>query len=208
MEQFGSVLKKNVMIRVYKSINMKKLNYSLFFFLSLFLANGQVSIDKETVEGASVILDFNSPLTTDTYGTINENTKGIILPALDRSPVYNIPNVTASSVNNGTFIFDKELKKVRMFENNVWVDLSDDKGKIDAIIPNSSNEVGNGVIIGAENSSAEGVLVLENATKAMILPRISNPDISVKGPYPGMICYDTASKSFALYDGAFWHYWK
>ena len=42
----------------------------------------------------------------------------------------------------------------------------------------------------------------------MILPKVNQPEINVKSPYPGMICYDTASKTVAIFDGKVWNYWK
>ncbi len=65
-----------------------------------------------------------------------------------------------------------------------------------------------GVVIGGPASTADGVLVLESANKAMILPRINTPHLNVKNPYPGMMCYDTASKTLAVFDGSVWNYWK
>ncbi|WP_148043492.1 hypothetical protein [Chryseobacterium sp. G0240] len=62
--------------------------------------------------------------------------------------------------------------------------------------------------MGASTSSAPGVLVLESANKALILPKVAAPHLNVKNPYPGMICYDTASKSMAVFDGLKWSYWK
>ena len=111
--------------------------------------------------------------------------------------------------NNGTFLFDRSDNKVKMFENNTWINLTD-TGSSSSIVVNTSAESGNsqGVIIGAENSSAEGILVLESADKAMILPRIEDPHLNVKSPYPGMMCYDTKSKSLAVFNGYLWNYWK
>ena len=94
-----------------------------------------------------------------------------------------------------------------MVENNVWKDLSD-VGNSSNLISNSSNDIGEGVIIGAESSSAAGILVLESTDKAMVLPKITNPHLTVKNPYPGMMCYDIVSKSLAVFDGVNWNYWK
>lgn len=162
------------------------------------IANAQVSIGgKQSVEGTSTILDFNSTTT---------NTNGIILPAvLDISSAL----ATSTANNNGTFLFDVSTQKVKMYENNAWVDLSG-AGNSAVISANVSAEgSGNqGVIIGSGTSSAKGVLVLESSDKAMILPRIATPHLAVKSPYPGMICYDTTSKTMALFDGIVWNYWK
>ena len=152
--------------------------------------SAQVAIGKETIEGKDTILDFNnSPA----------NTKGLILPATKGLP--------AGSPANGTFIFDTSDDKVKVYENNSWKALSD-TGNSTTIKANDSDEKGAGVVIGEKEGSADGVLVLESPDKAMILPKISSPHLNVKNPYPGMICYDTASKTFAVFDGTVWNYWK
>lgn len=150
----------------------------------------QVAIGKEAIEGKDTILDFNnSPA----------NTKGLVLPATKGLP--------SGNTANGTFIFDTSDDKVKVYENNSWKALSD-TGNSATIISNDSDESGAGVVIGTKEGSADGVLVLESSDKAMILPKISSPHLTVKNPYPGMICYDTASKTFAVFDGTVWNYWK
>ena len=170
---------------------MKKILYTVILcgFTSISLA--QVGIGKNTVDGVSTILDFE-----------NSTTNGIILPAVDFAPTdLNVIN------NGGTFLYDLTDSRVKMYENGTWINLSD-AGIKTSIISNTSNEIGNGVIIGAETTSAKGVLVLESDSKAMILPKINQPEVNVKSPYPGMICYDTASKTLAIFDGKVWNYWK
>lgn len=155
-------------------------------FTSLY---GQLSLGKPTVNGPNTILDFD-----DSPG----NTKGLILPAITTLP---------ASPANGNFVFDINDSKVKMYENEQWVELSEDGSNAD-IIHNNTPETGGGAIIGADSSTAEGVLVLEAPDKAMVLPKIANPHSTVKSPYPGMICYDTVSKSMAVFDGSKWYYWK
>lgn len=184
---------------------MKKSIYSIIFCSIASAAFGQVSIGgNQSVNGNSTILDFAGGTATESSAdqeTTNE--KGIILPAVESSPT------TLDANNNGTFLFDRNLKMVRMFENGSWVNLSDAAGNdIPSAMVNASNEVGKGVIIGSQSSSAKGVLVLESTNKAMILPHIKNPHTTVKSPYPGMMCYDTVSNSLAVYDGTRWNYWK
>jgi len=162
------------------------------------VAYAQVSIGgKQSVEGTSTILDFNSTAT---------NTNGIILPA-----VFDISSALATSTasNNGTFLFDVSTQKIKMYENNAWIDLTE-AGNSAIISKNASLEssLNQGVIIGSDTSGAKGVLVLESSNKAMILPRISNPHLTVKSPYPGMMCYDTVGKAVAVFDGTVWNYWK
>lgn len=153
-------------------------------------SQAQIAIGKTAVVGSNTLLDFDQSPT---------NSKGIILPA--------VTNATNVALTNGTFVFDINTKKVRMVENNVWKDLSD-AGSTSNLISNTSNDIGNGVIMGAETSAATGILVLEATDKAMILPKITNPHLTVKSPYAGMMCYDTVSKTLAVFDGTNWNYWK
>lgn len=175
---------------------MKKIVYTAALVIMANFANAQVAIGKEIVVGNSTILDFNS---------IN-NTNGIILPAVD-----NVSNALAATTtnNNGTFLFDKSDSKVKMYEAGSWIDMTG-VGSSTKLVVNTSNDSSTqqGVIMGADTSNAKGVLVLESATKAMILPKIANPHLNVKSPYPGMMCYDTTSRTIAVFDGALWNYWK
>ncbi len=70
------------------------------------------------------------------------------------------------------------------------------------------DDVGGGVVLGADSSSASGVLVLESSDKALILPKVTNPHLNMKSPTIGAMCYDTTSKSIAIFNGKEWAYWK
>lgn len=169
--------------------NIKNISIAIalvFFNLSI----AQVALGKQVVDGASTVLDFNNS---------SGNTKGLILPATSGLPT--------GTLVNGTFVFDVTDNKVKVYENDVWKPLSD-AGNSSAVVANNSAEVGKGVIIGAPSSVADGVLVLESADKAMVLPQIATPHVNVKSPYPGMMCYDTTSKTLAIFDGTVWNYWK
>ena len=169
--------------------NIKNIGITVALAVFNFSA-AQVAIGKQTVDGSSTVLDFNN---------VSGNANGLILPATSGLPT--------GSLVNGTFVFDVTDSKVKVYENDVWKPLSD-AGSSSAVIINNSAELGKGVVIGALSSTADGVLVLESQDKAMILPQIATPHINVKNPYPGMMCYDTASKTLAVFDGAVWNYWK
>lgn len=170
---------------------MKNIIYAAILCGFASISFAQVAIGKNAVDGNNTILDFEE-----------STTNGIILPAVNTAPT----GLDAMN-NGGTFAFDLTDSKVKMYENGVWVELSD-VGEKTALLTNSSDEVGDGVIIGAETTTAKGVLVLESDKDAMILPKVNQPEINVKSPYPGMICYDTASKTVAIFDGKVWNYWK
>ena len=145
--------------------------------------------------------------------------KGIILPIISVSS-------TTNAYTNGTFAVDKTDKKVKIYENGEWIPLTDE-GSFEAIIDkdlgeeistavvlNTSDEVGGGVVIGTPNengeiiSEAQGVLVLEATDKALVLPRVPDPHLNIPSPVAGTMCYDTVSNSLAVFDGAVWSYWK
>ncbi|MFD2034651.1 hypothetical protein ACFSKL_07625 [Belliella marina] len=168
---------------------MKKIIFSIVLFTMASYAMGQVAVSKLTVDGNSTLLDFYDQA---------DNFRGIILPAVDVVPLTPV---------NGTFLFDRSDKKLKMYEGGVWVDLSGE-GHDAGIITNNSLETGKKTVMGDTESAADGALVLESPDKAMILPHIANPHTTVKSPYPGMMCFDTVSNALAIFDGLVWNYWK
>lgn len=151
-------------------------------------AVAQTAIEKKTVSSTSAVLDFAS-------GT----TKGIILPAVETLP---------SSPANGTFLFDKTAQIIKMYQNGAWVNLSG-TGNATSVVPYSGTvDAGKKTVIGAQTTNVDGALVLEAPDKALVLPKIANPHLTVKSPYPGMMCYDTTRKALAVFDGTVWNYWK
>ena len=138
-------------------------------------------------------------------------TKGIILPVATIDS--NFP------LTNGTIVMDKDTKTIKVYSNNEWIELTDE-GSFDTQKDGSNNDIttartiyttddiGSGVILGNTTSTASGVLVLEDDTKALILPKVVNPHLNIKSPVAGTICYDTTSNSVAIFDGKVWSYWK
>lgn len=166
---------------------MKKIIVTTVIFAGFSCLTAQVGMGKASVDG-DAILDF--PLS---------NT-GIILPIVDALP-------TGIAASNGTFLLDKTDNIIKMRENDLWVSLSD-AGNLTGTMPNTSAEQGGGVIIGAASSPAQGVLVLESASKALVLPKVNDPVANMKSPIAGTVCYDTVSKTMAVFDGVKWSFWK
>ncbi|WP_126651549.1 hypothetical protein [Chryseobacterium aureum] len=166
---------------------MKKIIIPVFIFAGLTSLKSQVGMGKASVDG-DAILDF--PVSTT----------GIILPAVEALP-------TGAAATNGTFLLDKTDLTIKMRSNDLWVPLSD-AGNLTGITANTSPETGGGVIIGAASSPAQGVLVLEAANKALVLPKVNDPVANMKSPVAGTICYDTVSKTMAVFDGLKWSFWK
>ncbi len=148
----------------------------------------------------------------------NTSNKGIILPYVRTKP---------STPTEGTIILDASTPTAARIKyyNGVttgtgnspdgWQDLSGQDGNVTAALANQptpakvTEDTNAKAIIGANISSADGVLVLESATKAMVLPTVASTD-DVPSPGPGMMVYinKAGAKRLAVYNGSKWSYWK
>ena len=172
------------------------------------IINADAATAKTTLTSAtSVLLEFWS-----------DGDKGIILPYVETVPTG------ANNSKGGTLIFDVsangEYKVKVKNENSGWTDLSVESGysttvanvvkapQPAALTDNASAKA----IIGSSTSSTEGVLVLESATKAMILPTVSN-FTDIKNPSPGMMAFlkhtsDNTKHRLIVFNGQKWAFWE
>lgn len=155
-------------------------------FINYFTLKAQVAIGKTSITNSSVLLEFGA------------ESRGIILPS-----VTTIPNPVG-----GTFIMNVSNKSVQVNENNSWTNLTTSGQGINHSFANQGTERGNGAIIGATTSTKSGVLVLESTTRAMVLPKTTNPHTTLRNAISGTLIYDSTSSTMAIYDGSNWHYWK
>ncbi|MCL8538627.1 hypothetical protein M9991_17305 [Chryseobacterium gallinarum] len=133
--------------------------------------------------------------------------KGIILPYTRTLP---------ASPTEGTLLLDvsNETQARVKYYNGGWVDLSGQDADVTTSLtsqPTSAQVSENDdakSVIGANSSNAQGVLVLESTTKAMVLPSVESTD-NIPNPSPGMIVYinKTGSKRLAVFNGSKWSYW-
>ncbi len=152
----------------------------------------QVAIGKTSVTNTSVSLEFT-----------DAEKKGIILPYVeDKSAI----------AENGSVIFDNADHKVKYLKDNSWFDLSiDTTGKSDMTIQQDKTELTTsktGIGTNSGTDSTNGILVLTDADKAMILPRVASPHLNIINPASGMMAYDTTKKQLAVYNGTVWSFWK
>ena len=147
----------------------------------------------------SVLLEFAN----------TDNNKGIIVPYVRTLP-------TASVANQGTILLDASTPataRMKYSNGTNWNDLSGQAANVaSALIDQPSLsvvETGAKSIIGATTSTADGVLVLESNTKAMILPIVSDVN-NIPSPSPGMLVYvnKTGAKRLAVFNGSKWSFWK
>ena len=185
---------------------MKKL-LSPILLGSMALFNAQVIIGDAVgtvplANKASVLLEFAKG-----SGTGN---RGIVLPYVTTLPV---------SPEGGTIILDATTATaatVKYYNGTAWIPLG---GTAVGQVGNVSSALGiqtsatesttAKAIIGAQTSAADGVLVLESTTKAMVLPQVADVQDILK-PAPGMMVYvnKTGAKRLAVFNGSRWSYWK
>lgn len=174
---------------------MKKVITILIIILAVTL-DAQIAIGKEEVSNESVVLEFGH----------TEN-RGLILPYVETKDAI---------TEEGTIIFDIEDHKVKYLrDGGVWENLSEDDGTTATIgaadisiqsadkIEQITAKTGIGT-----PTSTDGILVLEDSDKAMILPKVPSPHENIIDPAPGMLVYDTTAKQLAVYNGTVWSFWK
>ena len=183
---------------------MKKI-LSTILLGSIALLNAQVIIGDAVGTAAdktSVLLEFAKG-----SGTGN---KGIVLPYVTTLPAS----------KEGTLILDAvdaTKARVRFYNNTQWVDLSGQDGNITSALPiqtsATENTAARAIIGDVPNpipvTFPDGVLVLNSATKAMVLPQVASVQDILK-PAPGMMVYinKTGAKRLAVFNGTKWSYWK
>ncbi|AYO58712.1 hypothetical protein CO230_11645 [Chryseobacterium sp. 6424] len=165
-------------------------------------AYSQVIIGNETGTAAtktSVLLEFAA----------GQN-KGLILPYVRTLP-------TGSTLAEGTMLLDTRsanTARVMVYRNGAWFDLSSgNTANLSTIMTSQPTNVTETsaakTIIGATTSNADGVLVLESNSQAMVLPTVQNT-ADIPSPAPGMMVYVNriGGKRLAVYNGSAWTYWK
>lgn len=176
----------------------KEIIVSLFSIFTGFLAHSQVIIGDAAgtaSDKTSVLLEF-----ADT------NNKGIILPYVTSLP---------SSPEPGTILLDAtstNQARVKYFNGSKgWTDLSGQDGNVSTEIDfqnlYTAKEVNSKAIIGDASTTADGVLVLESKTKAMVLPIVTDVN-NIPSPSPGMMVYvKGTNKRLAVFNGSKWSFW-
>lgn len=134
----------------------------------------------------------------------NSNDKGLILPYVRTLPKSPAP---------GTIVMDSSnpvSSKVKYYDGNDWKQLSGESDLTSILVnqPAIAESAEAKAIIGSDSSSADGVLVLESTTKAMVLPVVTDVQ-NIPDPSPGMMVYVKGTKKYlAVFDGSKWAFWN
>jgi len=162
-------------------------------------------------------LSFSQVIIGDNVGTATDKTsvllefsstqnKGIILPYITDKTGLNTPG---SIILNAT---TPTAAKVEYYNGTTWVDLSIKTANVSSYLgiqPIAKENTNAKVIIGANTSTADGILVLESTTKAMVLPIVSSYQ-NIINPAPGMMVLvnNGGIKTLAFYNGNQWSFWS
>ena len=177
---------------------MKNIVSIITIVLGLAAASAQVGVETATVRPDG-IMDFPSPAT-----------KGILLPLVESS------GVTPSA--GGAMVFDLTDQRVEFYNpsTGAWEPMTAASTNLiegpEHINPDRYDDLNpeNGTVIEAgtvTQTPPVGVLVLESDDKALILPQVEDAT-QLPGPKAGMICYDMASDSIAVFNGTEWSFWN
>lgn len=169
--------------------------------ISILTLSGVSAINAQVIIGAGKSQSTNSTVSLE-FGT---EQKGLVLPWVTSAQA-----VKDAGAVDGTLIFDAADKKVKLLANNAWFDFSvTNNGAVDTNLQNSLIEKTSAkVSIGFPKVPAiQGVLVLEDDDKGMILPQVSSY-INITSPTAGMMVFDTSKKLLCFYNGTKWSFWK
>ena len=154
-----------------------------------------MAIGKTSVSSPSVSLEFYDAA---------DNAKAMILPWVTKAS-------DVASVD-GTLIFDSEDKKVKYKKGGAWFDLSrSTDGSVNialqsALVEKATAKTQIGGTPASDNTN--GILVLADTNKAMILPKVASPHLKIINPEAGTMAYDTVTKQLCVYNGTVWSFWK
>ena len=136
----------------------------------------------------------------------NSGNRGLILPYITDKTGLNTPG---SIILNAT---TPTAARVEYYNGTTWVDLSVQGANVSSYLgiqPVAKENASAKVIIGSNTSAADGILVLESSSKAMVLPIVSSYQ-NIVNPAPGMMVLvnNGGIKTFAVYNGNQWSFWN
>jgi len=155
----------------------------------------QIAIGTEETSNSSVSLEFGT------------ERRGLILPYVEDKSGINA---------EGTILYDTDDNTVKYLKDGgTWVPLTGDDGlpstigHVDLSLQgfDKTEQLTAKVGIG-EPTLTDGILVLEDDDKAMVLPKVASPQEVIVNPAAGMIVYDTDSKMLAVFNGTAWSFWE
>lgn len=174
------------------------------FLLFLGLFSGSLTLS------AQVIIGDDQGTATDKTSVLLEfaatGNRGLILPYVTDKSAITAP---------GTLVLDASVPTaayVRLYNGTAWENLTVLPSNVtDALTlqAGTTEQSGAKAIIGNTESAADGVLVLESKTKAMVLPT-TNSYQNIINPAPGtmVLLRNAELLVLAVYNGNQWSFWN
>lgn len=209
---------------------MKKLTITLLGLMSIPLLS-QVAIGKTSATaGSNVSLEFYDDA-DNARGIIVPWTSTVA----DNPVAYNATTGGGyrgmqGTVVDGTIIFDLSDKKVKYMKAGSWEPLTGTPtfpltvkdalnndvtftqfNSIDSSLQDNAKESDNArsaIGVNGGTDTTQGILVLTDTDRAMVLPKVASPHLAIQNPAPGMMVFDTVKKQLAVYNGTVWSFWK
>lgn len=207
--------------------------FAVFLPAKAQIAIGKSEISKiqpgNTITNTSISLEF--------YDS-GDNKYGIVLPwtsTVNNQPVaYNTTTGAGyrgmqGTIQNGTLIFDLSDSNVKYRKDGAWFNLTnvtypvtvtraDNSSQtitannvVDSSLQDNKRENTTAKVAIGTNSAADttnGILVLTDTNRAMVLPKVASPHLNVINPSPGMMVFDTVKQQLAVFNGTVWSFWK
>ncbi|NML70813.1 hypothetical protein HHL23_13555 [Chryseobacterium sp. RP-3-3] len=210
---------------------MKKIVLIITVFSSA-IAMAQIAIGKSELSKIQPANTVTNPSISLEFYDNADNTKGLVLPwtstVINQPIAYNSTTEAGyrgmqGTVVDGTIIFDLSDKKVKYMKNGTWSALTgalpliagattySSFNAVDSSLQDSKKEGASAKAAIGGNSTTDttaGILVLTDANRAMVLPKVASPHLNIKNPTPGLMAYDTTKKQLAVYNGTVWSFWK
>ncbi|WP_228429821.1 hypothetical protein [Chryseobacterium binzhouense] len=204
------------MEKKYEHKNDKKMNIGKKTAVILSISLSALAFAQVRIGAVNSVSNTSSTSVLLEFGT--DDDKGIILPYVET-----VPSGT-NDAKGGTIIFDvsanSEYKVKVKNENAGWSDLSRLSGysaSVESVVKTPqasplSDKAGAKAVIGNSATATDGVLVLDAADKAMVLPIVSNYT-NISNPSPGMMAFlkhptDSAKHRLIVFNGQKWTFWR
>lgn len=211
---------------------------SFIMLMGVFSVNAQMAIGKSEISRIQPANTVTNPSISLEFYDAADNRKGLILPwtsTVNDLPVsYNASTGAGyrgmqGTIENGTLIYDLSDKNVKYRKDNAWFNLTavsypvtvtradnsnvviSGNNAVDSSLQDNKSEsasakVGIGTTSG--NDTANGIVVLTDSNRAMVLPKVASPHLNIVNPTAGMMVFDTVKQQLAVFNGTVWSFWK
>lgn len=184
--------------------------------ISIILLSACTTLFSQVRIGKSDALEISNTSVLLEFGDTKD--RGIVLPYIET-----VPAEGSAQATGGTIIFDASANaeyKIKVKNQNAgWRDLSVQSGYstvVENIVkPTQASPLKDNTsakaIIGSDTSTADGILVLESADKAMVLPIVDDYK-AIKNPSPGMLAFlkglSADEHRLIVFNGQKWTFWR